>query len=147
MPSDVARVPVAAVGLCVTLVAIAAMAVDHLLGDDPGLEDPVTFAISAVLSVTLALLLGWLVPRTVADPAGPVLAATRGLWCSVAALLGVPLTMWLGLPFVMAGAGLVLGLRGRGSERRSRATTAVVLAHAVLLFGTVGYIAQAARKL
>ena len=45
LPSEVARVPVAAVGLCVTLVAIAAMAVDHLLGDDPGLEDPVTFAI------------------------------------------------------------------------------------------------------
>lgn len=148
MPSDVAGVPEATIGMCVTLVAIVAMAVDHLLGDDPGLEDPVTFAISVVLSVTLAVLLfGWLVPRTLAHPAGPVLAATRGLWCSVAALLSVPLTMWLGLPFVTAGAGLVLGLRGRSSERRSRATTAVVLALAVLLFGTVGYIAQAVGKL
>ena len=148
MPWNPSAVPATAVGMCVTLLAIAAMAVDHLLGDDPGLEDPVTFVISVVLSVTLAVLLfGWLVPRMVAHPTGPILAATRGLWCSVAALLGVPLTMWLGLPFVTAGAGLVLGLRGRGSERRSRATTAVVLAVAVLLFGTVGYFAQAVRKL
>ena len=36
---------------------IAAMAVDHLLGDDPGLEDPPTFAASAAIVVVVAAVL------------------------------------------------------------------------------------------
>jgi hypothetical protein len=31
------------VGVAATALAVAAMAVDHLLGDDPGLEDPPAF--------------------------------------------------------------------------------------------------------
>ena len=43
---------------------LAAMAVDHLLGDDPGLEDPPTFAISAAtILVVAAFLFGFVLPR------------------------------------------------------------------------------------
>jgi hypothetical protein len=45
-------------------VALVAMAFDHLVGDDPGLEDPVAFAVSAVLTlVTAAGIFGVLIPR------------------------------------------------------------------------------------
>ena len=37
------------------------MAVDHLLGDDPGLEDPPTFLISAAIILVIATLLFGLV--------------------------------------------------------------------------------------
>ena len=62
-------------GTGVTL-GLAAMAVDHLLGDDPGLEDPPTFLVSAaVILVIAALLFGLIVPRA-RDPrrAGFILA-------------------------------------------------------------------------
>jgi hypothetical protein len=43
---------------------VAATAVDHLLGDDPGLEDPPTFLISTAIVLVIAVMLfGWLVPR------------------------------------------------------------------------------------
>lgn len=38
-------------GVCLGL---AAMAVDHLLGDDPALEDPPTFLISAAIILVIA---------------------------------------------------------------------------------------------
>jgi hypothetical protein len=50
------------IGVAVTAIAFAAMAVDHLLGtepddDDVGLVDPATFAISAGLSAAAAAVL------------------------------------------------------------------------------------------
>ena len=35
------------IGAAVTALALVAMVFDHLLGDDPGLEDPVAFLVSA----------------------------------------------------------------------------------------------------
>jgi hypothetical protein len=53
------------IALAVTSLALGAMAVDHLLGDDPGLEDPTMFAISTVLSVAVAgCRSSWLAPAS-----------------------------------------------------------------------------------
>ena len=137
-----------AIGLAALGLALAAMAVDHLLGDDPGLEDPPTFLISAGLSLALALVLfGGVVPRAKAGAAPDDRAAKRGLACSVLAVVALPLTLWLGLPFVLGGAGIALGLLGHGGRRRRLALAAIVLGTLVLLAGTVGYTVVAIDKL
>jgi hypothetical protein len=131
----------AGIGIAVSVLAVAAMAVDHLLGNDPGLEDPPAFLIASALSLALALLLfGRLVPRTKDDPRR---AATYGLAFSVVAAVGIFALLWLGLPFVLAGTGIALGLAGRAGPRRGRAAAAIVLGAAVLLFATGYYVADA----
>jgi cytochrome bd-type quinol oxidase subunit 2 len=130
---------VAAVAL---LVAGGAMAIDHLLGtsegDDEGaLADPAMFAIAIVLSIATAVLLfAWFVPRE--RGRGPERAARSGLLCSVLSI--VP-----GFPFVIAGAGVALGLEGRGSRRRLEARAAVVVGSLLLVFGALGYLVAAVR--
>ena len=123
------------------------MAVDHLMGDDPPiLEDPLTFVSSSLLCSGLALFVfGWLVPRVKAD-AGER-AATRAIVLSVLAFLGGPLVFWLGLPFVLAGGGIALGLLGRTSGRPRLALGAVVLGALVITVGAVGYGVQIVDKL
>jgi hypothetical protein len=115
---------------------LAAMAVDHMLGDDPGLEDPPAFAISALIVLALTgLLFGRVVPRA-RDP------RRTGF---VVALLGVaslPL-IWLGVPFAVAPAAVALGKRGQG--RLSAAAVAVGVA--VLLLVTAAYAYDAVGKL
>ena len=76
-----------------TALAVAAMAVDHLMGDDPAvLEDPFAFALSAVLCVALAaFVFGRLVPRTKAAHDRGERAATRVLALSALAVIGAPL--------------------------------------------------------
>jgi hypothetical protein len=119
----------ASIGLGVTVMAIVAMVGDHLLGDDPGLEDPGAFVASAGISVAAAgLLFGWIVPRSIDSPAR---AARRGLACGIVALFTLPL-IFLGLPFVVAGAAVALGLIGLRSDRRYAAATGLVLGGAVL---------------
>jgi hypothetical protein len=115
---------------------LAAMAVDHLLGDDPGLEDPPTFLVSAAIIVLLiALLFGFVAPRA-RDPrrTGFILALL-----SVLSLVSI----WLGEPFAVAPAAIALGLRGEG--RLAAAT--VALGAAVLLLATGAYVDQAIDKL
>jgi hypothetical protein len=127
------------------------MAVDHLLGnetddEDAGLVDPEAFAISAGVSVAAsALLFGLVVPR--ARARGPERAATIGLACSVLSLLPGIGFLWLGLPFVLAGAGVALGLGGLRSSRRRRALAAVVVGAIVIALGTGLYAAAAVSKL
>jgi hypothetical protein len=129
------------IGIAVSALAVAAMAVDHLLGDDPGLEDPPAFLIASALSLGLALLLfGRVVPRAKDDPRR---AATYGLVLSVVGAVGIFALLWLGLPFVLAGAGIALGLAGRTGPRRGRAAAAVGLGAAVLLLATGFYVADA----
>lgn len=131
------------VGFVTLAVALAAMAVDHLLGTgreegETGVVDPATFAISAALSLAVAaLLFGWLVPRT--KRAGPRRAAAVGLACSILSVLpGIGL-LWLGFPFVVAGTGVELGLDARRGARRRMALVAVALGTALVAFGVVAY--------
>ena len=131
------------VGVVSLAVALAAMAVDHLLGTDreegeTGLVDPATFAISAALCLAAAaLLFGWLIPRT--RRAGAGRAAVVGLACSVLSVLPGIGFVWLGFPFVVAGAGIELGLEARRGARRRLALVAVALGSALVVFGAVAY--------
>lgn len=131
------------IGLVTLALALAAMAVDHLLGTDreegeTGLADPATFAISAALCLAVAaLLFGWLVPWT--QRAGPARSAAVGLACSALSVLPGIGFLWLGFPFVVAGAGIELGLGARHGVRRRVALVAVALGSALAVFGVVAY--------
>ena len=131
------------IAISVTLLAIAAMAVDHLAGDDPGLEDPPMFAISCAVTVALAVLVfGRIVPS--AKVAGH--EGRDGLILSIVAVVPGIAVLWLGPPFVLAGGGLALGLCAwRANDRRGAAAIAV----AVLLLGfaTIAYTVQLVDKL
>lgn len=136
------------IALGVIALAILAMAVDHLIGDDPGLEDPAAFAVSSALSLALAaLMFGRIVPRAIsADPHGER-AARDGLISSIVAVVPGVTTIWLGLPFILAGAGLALGISSRGRRPSTRATAAVVIGALTLLGGAGTYLVQAIDKL
>jgi hypothetical protein len=127
-----------------TGVALAAMAVDHLVGTEreegeSGLADPVTFAVTAALSLaTAALLLGWFVPRE--RRAGPDRSARSGVACSVLSIVPGVALLWLGFPFVVAGAGVELGLAGRTGARRRLALAATVLGATLVGLGAAVYL-------
>jgi hypothetical protein len=134
------------VGLVALVVAVAAMAIDHLVGtdrtDDEGLVDPAMFAISVGLSLAVAaFLFGWLVPRETSR--GPERAARSGLVCSVASVIPGIAFLWVGFPFVVAGAGLALGLEGRGSGRHFESRAAMAIGGLVLVLGAAGYVVAA----
>jgi hypothetical protein len=115
---------------------LAAMAVDHLLGDDPGLEDPPAFLISAAVILLVAALLFGGVVRRARDP-------RRASF--IVALLGVaslPL-IWLGAPFAVAPAAIALGLRSEGRL----ATAAIAISVVVLLAVTGAYVYDGVDKL
>ena len=137
------------IGVAVTALAVAAMAVDHLMGDDPAvLEDPFTFALSAVLCVALAaFVFGRLVPRTKVASDYAERASRRALALSALAVIGAPLVFWLGLPFVLAGGGVALGLLGRDGSRRRIGLAAIALGVLVIGVGALGYAAQLVDKL
>jgi predicted permease len=115
---------------------LAAMAVDHLLGDDPGLEDPPAFIISSAIILVIATLLFGLVVRRARDP-------RRGSFI-VAVLSVLSLTLiWLGVPFAVAPAAIALGLRGEGRL----AAAAIAIGVLVLLLVTGAYVYSAVDKL
>jgi hypothetical protein len=139
------RNQVLGVGVVTFLVVLLTMAIDHLAGnegrdDDDGLlVDPAMFAISVAASLVVgAAVFGWLVPRELA--AGPERVAQSGLLCSVLSIVPGITLVWVGIPFVVAGAGLALGLEGRGGSRRIEATGALILGALALTLGTVGYL-------
>lgn len=129
--------------------AVGAMAVDHLMGDDPPvLEDPVAFVIASLVSVATAyLVFGRLVPRTKASPDWQRLAAQRGFLLSAVTVLAMFLLFWLGIPFVLGAGGVALGLLGLEGDRRRLGAAAVLLGGAVVLLGTLAYAAQLVEKL
>jgi hypothetical protein len=118
------------IGVAVTVLAIVAMAFDHLLR---GSDDPAAFALSSAISLALSVyVFGFVVRRVKAQPAPAERAATRGFVLSVLSVFAITL-VWLGVPWVLAGGGVALGLLGRTGERRRLAFGAVVLGALVLL--------------
>jgi hypothetical protein len=114
---------------------LAAMAVDHLLGDDPGLEDSPTFLVSgAIILLLITLLFGFVVPRA-REP------RRTGFILALPSVLSLPF-IWLGAPFAVAPAAIALGLRGEGKL----AAAAVAIGSAVLLLATGVYVDQAIDK-
>jgi hypothetical protein len=136
------------IGVGVVVLALVAMGVDHLLGDDPGLEDPPTFLIAAALILALAaLLFGRVVPNALTASAPGQRAARDGLICSLLAIVPGFATLWLGLPFVLAGAGLALGLAAWGGQPSKRAGAAIAIALLALAVTTGAYVVEAIDKL
>src|ERR687897_2221407 len=86
---------------------LAAMAVDHLIGDDPGLEDPPAFLISAAIILAITTLLFGRVVRRARDP------SRASLIVALLAVASLPL-IWLGVPFAVAPAAIELGKRANG---------------------------------
>jgi hypothetical protein len=126
-----------AIGIGVTAVGLVAMVFDHLVGPDPGLEDPIAFVVSAALTIACALLLfGVLIPRTKRSEAPADRAATRGGILAVASFLSISL-IWVGVTFPIAGAALALGLLGRDAGRRWPALAAIVIGSIVLIIAAV----------
>ena len=58
--------------------------------------------------------------------------------CSLLAVLSIP-TLFVGLPSVLGGGGIALGLLGRDGERKRLAITAVVVGALVVLFSAGVY--------
>jgi hypothetical protein len=113
------------------------MVFDHLMGDDPGLEDPVAFVVSAALVLIAAgVVFGVVVPRAQAAPNPAARAARDGLVVSVISFFTIAL-IWLGVTFVVAGGAIALGLIGLGGRRRPWAIAAIVIGSGVLLVSTV----------
>jgi peptidoglycan/LPS O-acetylase OafA/YrhL len=125
------------IGVVVTGLALVAMVFDHLLGEDPGLEDPVAFLIAAALTLAAAgIVFGLVVPRAKADPNPGARAAKHGFVLSLVSVLSITL-IWLGVTFVIAGGAIALGLLGRRSERPRMAVAAIVIGAIVLGLSTV----------
>jgi uncharacterized membrane protein len=125
-------------GIAATVVAISAMTADHLLGNDPGLEDPPAFLLSSGLCVVVAIILfAVIIPRT-----PPERAARRGFISGLLGVLTIPLA-FLGTFFIFAGAGIALGRIGQGRL----AVAARAIGSLVALLGTVGYAYVAISKL
>ncbi len=118
------------------VLGLTAMAIDHLLGDDPGLEDPPTFLISAAIILVIATVLFGRVVRRARDP------RRASFIVAVLGVLSLPL-IWLGLPFAVAPAAIALGLKGEGRL----ATAAIVIGVVVLLLVTGAYVSSAVDKL
>ena len=124
-----------AIGAAVTTLAIVAMAFDHLRGDDPGWEDPPAFFISVAICLAVAIgLFGVLIPRLRTDPNR---AAKWSLGVGVLSVLSIAL-IWLGVPWILAGSAIALGLIGRGGNRSRLATAAIVLGAFTLVLCGVG---------
>lgn len=114
----------------------AGMAVDHLVGDDPGLEDPPAFLISAAVILVITTLLFGRVVRRARDP------GRASVIVAVLAVASLPL-IWLGVPFAIAPAAIALGKRGDGRGPRA----AVAIGGVVLLLVTGAYTYDAIDKL
>jgi hypothetical protein len=125
------------IGIAVTAVALVAMVFDHLLGDDPGLEDPIAFVVAAVLTIACAIIVfGIVVPRTKRNARPADRAAPRGGVLAVVSVLSIAL-IWLGVTFPIAGGSLALGLLGREGSRRWLALLTIAIASIVLVVATV----------
>lgn len=132
------------VGAAATALAVAGLGCTFLL---PGLlfagssADVVGFAVGTTVTVALAgVLFGTVVPRTLRAPGETNRPAMTGLAISLFALVSLALH-WLGVPLVIAAAGLVLGRRGRERADRSGRRGPASAAFAISAFVAVVTIA------
>lgn len=126
-----------AIGLAATTVALVAMVFDHLVGDDPGLEDPVAFLVAAALTlIATAIVFGFVVPRAKAGANSAERAAKQGFILSLISVVAIAL-IWLGVTFVLAGGAVALGLLGRRGERSRMAYAAIAIGTIVLVMSAV----------
>ena len=124
-----------AIGIFAGVLAVGAMAVDHLIHGDAA-----AFLVTSAIALAVTwLIFGRVIPRTKASPAAAVLAAKRGMLLSCLAVLSIP-TLFVGLPFVVGSAGVTLGLIGRDGDRRRLATAAITLG-ALVVLSSVGVFA------
>jgi hypothetical protein len=137
------------IGIGVAALPVAGMAVDHLLDEDGGMAaDPGGFALTVGVSLALAaFVFGRVVPRAKASPERVERATKAGFVCGVLALPAFLTSLWLGLPFALAGGAIALGLIGREGRGGRRATAAVVLGAIVLVLSAGTYVEQAVDKL
>lgn len=130
-----------AVALGVTLLAVGLAAWDHLWGNERGPGDafPVdaaTFFVAlALVAVAAVVVFGITVPRAARDP-GTVHRPAL-IHSGIALVLAVPLS-WLGFPAVVAGGGVVLGLRGLSGSHRIVAIAAIGVGLLVRVFAILG---------
>ena len=123
------------------------MVVEHLLGDDPGLEDPPAFLLSvAVILVVAYAVFGIALRRAQRDEAPAERAAGSAIVSSIMSLVTLPF-LFLGAPFVFAGGGVALGLMAWEGTRRKLAATAIALGGLILALGTAAYTVEAVAKL
>jgi hypothetical protein len=102
--------------------------------------------VSVALSIGVAVVLfGWVVPR--AENRGPERAAVVALILSVLSFVPGIGFLWLGFPFVIAGAGIALGLVGLSGARRPLAILALVMAAVPILVGAGFYVTGVVNKL
>jgi uncharacterized membrane protein YidH (DUF202 family) len=128
------------VGLGATFLAVGLMAWDHLWGnqrdsDDSFPVDAGTFFLSLGLIVATAVLIfGVTVPRSIRNADSIHRAAViHGV---IAVVLAIPAS-WLGLPVVVAGGAIALGVRALDGSHRRIAITAIALGVLVIMFGVL----------
>ena len=126
-----------AIGACVTALALTIVVIDHWLGDESGVDDPVAVLAGGAVSVLLATFLFLrVIPATQRHPQAAEEAAKRGLVCSILGLVTVPL-VFLGFPVVLGGAGIALGLTGLAGTKRGMAIAAIVLGALPIVAGSI----------
>jgi hypothetical protein len=128
------------------VLALAAMSVEHLLGDDPGLEDPPAFVFSVAVIALVAFAVWVPLRRAKRDEAPAERAAGSAIVSSAMSLVTLPF-LFLGAPLVFAGGGVALGLMGWEGSRRKLAGTAIALGGLILALGTAAYTVEAIAKL
>jgi hypothetical protein len=141
------------IGVGTFALATAAMAVDHLFGNDPDSDDsfpvdPTAFLISVGISGLLAaFLFARVIPRARARRNEAERTAVQAAVCSGLAVVPGLGFLWLGFPLVLAGGGIALGLLGRRSQRRRLATAAIAVGAIVVALGAGAYLAAVVRDL
>jgi Na+-driven multidrug efflux pump len=131
------------IAVAVAVVSVVTMAIDHLIGteserDESQRAEPIAFLTTTALALGLtAVLFRFVVARA---PSRPQSVATKAIACSVLAVATVPL-LFAAVPFPFAGAGIALGLMGRGGSRRRLSTAAIMVGALVLVLGLGAYVA------
>ena len=129
------RVNLPAIGLGAAILAAVALAAANFTGDgENGGAGPYAVTLAVSLLVAFALF-GWAIPRMERP-------GRAGVIVGVVAVLSVA-AYWLGLPYVLGPAAIVLGLLGRSrAEERVGGTVALVLGALATVGGVAAVVAD-----